>query len=110
MKVLIVIMLALVMGCAGCATADKSLGHTLATVTFPDGTKWTWDNSKNIDLEYEVDPATKKYKFSVKSITPEGAMANVAASNAATAASNAKIIDAVAPFVATAIKAGALVK
>lgn len=97
-----------ILALAGCATADRSLGRTTANITFPDGTIATWDNTKNIDVTWEVDPVTKKYVFSLKSITPETAMANVAASNAATAAALSKFADMIAPLIPAAAKAGAL--
>ena len=92
----------------GCSVADKSLGHTVAKVTMPDGTTYSWDNTKNIDLGIAYDPTTKAYAIQLKSVTPEQAMANVATANAAVAAALAKVADMLAPLIPAAAKAGAM--
>ena len=84
---------------SACSMADQSLGKTVAKVTFPDGTVYEWNNTKNIDLEITRD------SVNIKSVTPEQAMANVAASNAAVAAALSKIAEMLIP---AAARAGAL--
>ena len=84
---------------SACSMADQSLGKTVAKVTMPDGTVYEWNNTKNIDLEITAS------SVSIKSVTPEQAMANVAASNAAVAAALSKIAEMLIP---AAARAGAM--
>ena len=84
---------------SACSMADQSLGKTMAKVTFPDGRIYEWNNTKNIDLVITQDGV------SIKSVTPEQAMANVAASNAEMADALRKLAEILIP---AAAKAGAL--
>ena len=84
---------------SACSMADQSLGKTVAKITLKDGSVFEWDNTKNIDLSITQD------SVSIKSVTPEQAMANVAASNAAIAAALSKLAEMLIP---AAAKAGAL--
>lgn len=92
---------------AGC-TAAQSLGETQAEVTLKDGTKIKWVNNKDMNFDASFDGKAEKFTLKGNSMTPAAAMANVAESNAAAAAALQKIMEAVAPLIPAAAKAGAL--
>ena len=98
----------IIIALAGCSTADKSLGHTTAKVSLPGGAVIDWDNTKNVDIGVGADPSTGLFTFSLKSATPEAAMANVAASNAETAAALRDLAAMLKELIPAAARAGAL--
>lgn len=108
MKPYLLAALILALTASGCATADNSLGHTTAKMTLPGGATIDWDNTKNIDVGFVADPANDKFTFSLKSATPEAAMANVAASNAETAAALRDLAAMLKDLIPAAAKAGAM--
>lgn len=92
----------------GCATADKSLGHTVAKVTTPGGFVIDWDNTKNLDLVFGLNPESGIMTFTLKSATPEAAMANVAQSNAETASALRDLTNIIKEMIPAAARAGAM--
>lgn len=92
----------------GCATADKFLGHTVAKVTTPAGFVVDWNNSKNVDLVFGIDPNSGLMTLTLKSVTPEAAMANVAASNAETAVALRDLTNILKELIPAAARAGAM--
>lgn len=97
-----------ILALAGCSTADKSLGHTVARVSLPSGAVIDWDNSKNLDVVFGVDPSSGLLSFSLKTATPESAMANVAANNAETAAALRDLAAMLKEMIPAAARAGAM--
>lgn len=100
-------LLILSLALTGC-TASQSLGNTSAKVLLKDGTQILWDNNKDIKFVADFDGKAETFHFEGQSDTPATAMANVAASNAATAAFLAKLAEMLAPLIPAAAKAGAL--
>ena len=92
---------------AGC-TAAQSLGNTTANISLKDGTVINWDNNKNINFKADFDGKNETLHFEGQSMTPEAAMANVAASNAAVAAVLSKLADQLSTLIPAAAKTSAL--